>query len=61
VDGARTAPSDVRTLTGYTNIATAVGAVKFGAIGCFAKSADADDVVSAPLVRGLISERGTSA
>ena len=36
-------------LTGYGNIATAVNAVKLGAIDYLAKPADADDVVSALL------------
>ncbi len=37
-------------LTGYGNIATAVQAVKFGAIDYLSKPADADDVVKALLV-----------
>ncbi len=36
-------------LTGYGNIATAVNAVKFGAVDYLAKPADADDVVAALL------------
>src|SRR5215468_9212091 len=36
-------------LTGYGNIATAVNAIKLGAIDYLAKPADADDVVSALL------------
>jgi two-component system response regulator RegA len=36
-------------LTGYGNIATAVNAVKLGAIDYLAKPADADDVVNALL------------
>jgi two-component system, response regulator RegA len=36
-------------LTGYGNIATAVNAVKLGAVDCLAKPADADDVVNALL------------
>ena len=43
--------SDARTivLTGYGNIATAVNAVKIGAVDYLAKPADADDVVNALL------------
>ena len=43
--------SDARTivLTGYGNIATAVTAVKLGAVDYLAKPADADDVVNALL------------
>jgi two-component system response regulator RegA len=37
-------------LTGYGNIATAVAAVKAGAIDYLAKPADADDVVKALMV-----------
>ncbi len=37
-------------LTGYGNIATAVNAVKIGAVDYLAKPADADDVVAALLV-----------
>jgi two-component system response regulator RegA len=37
--------------TGYGNIATAVGAVKLGAVDYLTKPADADDVVSALLAR----------
>ena len=39
-------------LTGYGNIATAVTAVKLGAIDYLAKPADADDVVRALLAKG---------
>lgn len=39
-------------LTGYGNIATAVAAVKAGAIDYLSKPADADDVVKALLARG---------
>jgi two-component system response regulator RegA len=39
-------------LTGYGNIATAVTAVKMGAVDYLAKPADADDVVAALLARG---------
>jgi two-component system, response regulator RegA len=39
-------------LTGYGNIATAVTAVKLGAIDYLSKPADADDVVSALLASG---------
>ena len=39
-------------LTGYGNIATAVTAVKMGAVDYLAKPADADDVVSALLASG---------
>jgi two-component system response regulator RegA len=38
-------------LTGYGNIATAVNAVKLGAVDYMAKPVDADDVVSALLAR----------
>jgi two-component system response regulator RegA len=38
-------------LTGYGNIATAVAAVKAGAIDYLSKPADADDVVNALLAR----------
>jgi two-component system response regulator RegA len=38
-------------LTGYGNIATAVNAVKLGAVDYLAKPADADDVVAALLAR----------
>ncbi len=40
-------------LTGYGNIATAVSAVKAGAVDYLAKPADADDVEAALLARGL--------
>ena len=36
-------------LTGYGNIATAVNAVKLGAVDYLAKPADADDVIAALL------------
>ncbi len=39
-------------LTGYGNIATAVTAVKLGAVDYLAKPADADDVVAALLAQG---------
>jgi two-component system response regulator RegA len=39
-------------LTGYGNIATAVNAVKLGAVDYLAKPADADDVVAALLASG---------
>jgi two-component system response regulator RegA len=39
-------------LTGYGNIATAVTAVKLGAVDYLAKPADADDVVNALLATG---------
>ncbi len=39
-------------LTGYGNIATAVTAVKLGAVDYLAKPADADDVVSALMASG---------
>ena len=47
----RQARPDIRivVLTGYGNIATAVNAVKLGAIDYLAKPADADDVVNALL------------
>jgi two-component system response regulator RegA len=38
-------------LTGYGNIATAVNAVKLGAVDYLAKPADADDVVAALLAQ----------
>ena len=38
-------------LTGYGNIATAVTAVKLGAVDYLAKPADADDVIAALLAR----------
>jgi two-component system, response regulator RegA len=45
---------DARTiiLTGYGNIATAVTAVKLGAVDYLSKPADADDIVSALLASG---------
>src|SRR5690606_24773146 len=39
-------------LTGYGNIATAVTAVKLGAVDYLAKPADADDVINALLATG---------
>ena len=39
-------------LTGYGNIATAVTAVKLGAVDYLSKPADADDVISALLAQG---------
>src|ERR1700727_2945024 len=39
-------------LTGYGNIATAVTAVKMGAVDYLAKPADADDVIAALLATG---------
>ena len=39
-------------LTGYGNIATAVAAVKAGAVDYLSKPADADDVVRALLAQG---------
>ena len=52
VDVLREARPEVRIvmLTGYGNIATAVAAVKAGAIDYLAKPADADDVVKALMV-----------
>jgi two-component system response regulator RegA len=52
VDVVREARPDARIvmLTGYGNIATAVAAVKAGAIDYLAKPADADDVVKALMV-----------
>ena len=51
VETIREARPDARVvmLTGYGNIATAVAAVKAGAIDDLAKPADADDVARAPL------------
>ena len=43
-------------LTGYGNIATAVNAVKLGAIDYLAKPADADDVIAALLTDGRKAE-----
>jgi two-component system, response regulator RegA len=44
-------------LTGYGNIATAVNAVKLGAVDYLAKPADADDVINALLARdGRVAE-----
>jgi two-component system response regulator RegA len=52
VDALREARPEARIimLTGYGNIATAVAAVKAGAIDYLAKPADADDVVKALMV-----------
>jgi two-component system response regulator RegA len=44
--------SRVVVLTGYGNIATAVAAVKIGAVDYLSKPADADDVEKALLARG---------
>jgi two-component system response regulator RegA len=44
--------SRVIMLTGYGNIATAVAAVKAGAVDYLSKPADADDVARALLARG---------
>jgi two-component system response regulator RegA len=54
VEAVRNARPDARIvmLTGYGNIATAVAAVKAGAIDYLSKPADADDVVNALLARG---------
>ena len=51
----RSARPDVRVvmLTGYGNIATAVAAVKAGAVDYLAKPADADDVVRALLAAAM--------
>jgi len=55
VDSLRAARPDARIimLTGYGNIATAVAAVKAGAIDYLAKPADADDVVKALMVASV--------
>jgi two-component system response regulator RegA len=55
VDALRAARPDARIimLTGYGNIATAVAAVKAGAIDYLAKPADADDVVKALMVASV--------
>jgi two-component system response regulator RegA len=55
VDALRAAKPDARIimLTGYGNIATAVAAVKAGAIDYLAKPADADDVVNALMVASV--------
>jgi two-component system response regulator RegA len=55
VDALRQARPDSRIvmLTGYGNIATAVAAVKAGAIDYLAKPADADDVVKALMVSAV--------
>ncbi len=54
VEAVREARPDARIimLTGYGNIATAVQAVKAGAVDYLSKPADADDVVRALLARG---------
>jgi two-component system response regulator RegA len=54
VEAVRDARPDAKIimLTGYGNIATAVQAVKAGAVDYLSKPADADDVVRALLVRG---------
>jgi two-component system response regulator RegA len=48
----RRADARVVVLTGYGNIATAVTAVKLGAVDYLSKPADADDVISALLATG---------
>ena len=55
VETLREARPDMRIvmLTGYGNIATAVAAVKSGAVDYLAKPADADDVVRALLTAGI--------
>ncbi len=55
VETLRDARPDVRVvmLTGYGNIATAVAAVKAGAVDYLAKPADADDVVRALLAAAM--------
>jgi two-component system response regulator RegA len=55
VDALREARPEARIvmLTGYGNIATAVAAVKAGAIDYLAKPADADDVVKALMVSAV--------
>src|SRR5580704_5916735 len=54
VEALREARPDARIvmLTGYGNIATAVAAVKAGAVDYLSKPADADDVARALLARG---------
>ena len=54
VQALRAARPDCRVvvLTGYGNIATAVAAVKLGAVDYLAKPADADDIVSALTAEG---------
>jgi two-component system response regulator RegA len=54
VEALREARPDARVimLTGYGNIATAVAAVKAGAVDYLSKPADADDVVKALLAQG---------
>ena len=44
-------------LTGYGNIATAVTAVKLGAVDYLAKPADADDVYGALMAAGRCPQR----
>ena len=53
----RQARPDIRivVLTGYGNIATAVAAVKAGAVDYLSKPADADDVVRALLAQGGVA------
>src|SRR6201994_1656173 len=54
VEAIPAAPPDARVimLTGYGNIASAVAAVKAGAVDYLSKPADADDVVRALLAQG---------
>ena len=54
VEAVREARPDAKVvmLTGYGNIATAVAAVKAGAVDYLAKPADADDVINALLANG---------
>lgn len=49
VDDLRSARADIRVLvlTGYGNLATAVAAIKTGAVDYFAKPADPDDIIHA--------------
>jgi two-component system, response regulator RegA len=57
VDALHRKRSDARAvvLTGYGNIATAVTAVKLGAVDYLSKPADADDVINALLATGDVS------
>lgn len=57
VEAVRNARPDARIimLTGYGNIATAVQAVKAGAVDYLSKPADADDVVRALLAKGAVA------
>ena len=59
VEALREARPDARIimLTGYGNIATAVAAVKAGAVDYLSKPADADDVVKALLAAGRRARR----